>query len=219
MHDAALWSMLCAALVAGLLAWRHPPHKRAAFALAALYLACLARARIYVALPEPGQPIPRELWPLVYLDTAAELATFATVAGLSVSVFLPPRWRRAGVSGVVGAWALASIILAALYPAQAVRDGALQGLYLGADLIGLFVGWVPFIQWARWAKGRRSANSAQGVAIGLWILDLGILVAPLSPWRGSVFFGRFQPVQVEILVFFAAISAAQGVVLWTLRRS
>src|SRR5262249_13600694 len=50
---------------------------------------------------------------------------------------------------VAGAWLLASVVLAALYPSPLVRGERLQRIYLAADLIGLFVAIVALARWAR----------------------------------------------------------------------
>jgi hypothetical protein len=98
-----------------------------------------------------------------------------------------------------------------LYPPPAYVE--VQRFYLGADLAGLAVSIACVVTWAWWARGRASPNSAHGVAIGLVAIDLGILLAPHSPWRGSLFVSSFEVTQVTILSFFSVVAIVQGV-LW-----
>jgi hypothetical protein len=139
--------------------------------------------------------------------------------GLALAVSVSRERRRRVVAVVIGVWALASIVLAALYPSPLVRGEGLRSVYLAADLIGLAVATVALLGWARrtMAAGQWS-GSAPMVAIGLVLLDLGILLGPYSPWRGSLFAGRYDVVQIAIVVFFAAFAAAQGV-LWRFSKS
>jgi hypothetical protein len=207
-------SQVCAALSAVALARRRPAHIPAAVALALLAAANLLDAPILAVLtPYPVEPWQGAARVLVYLDGAAQLGMGAVVAGLMVAVCVSPERRRRAVAIVAGVWLLASTVLAALYPSPLVRGPGLQRVYLAADLIGLFVSIVTLARWARWARGRESPSSAHLVAIGLVFLDLGILLFPYSPWRGSLFADRYDVVQVMIVVVFAALAALQGI-LW-----
>src|SRR5262249_9167145 len=152
---------------------------------------------------------------LVYLDGAAVLAELAILPGLALVVSVAPeRRRRLAVAIVTAVWALASIALAAAYPSPMVRGEELQRLYPAADLVGLAVSSIALVGWARRtiAEGR-SPGSAHMIAIGLVLLDLGILLIPHSPWREGTWispFGRFDIIQIGIVVFFAVFAAAQG---------
>jgi len=208
-------SEVLAAVSAVALARRRPAHTRAAVALVVLALIAVVGAQVAAALTPPSVE-PWQGWArvLVYLDGALNLATSATIAGLAVSLAVAPERRRFAVGAVVAVWALASIVLAALYPSPLVRGESLQRVYVAADLIGVFVSTVALVSWARAGiAAKRSPDSASAVAIGLVLLDLAILLTPFSPWRGSIIGGRFDVIQVEVLGFFAVISAAQ-VILW-----
>jgi hypothetical protein len=193
-------------------------HKPAAWALTLLFLAHVIRAPVQNALtPQPEAPWEGAARLLVYLDGALVFASIAIVPGLACAVFLSPGRRRAGVRLVAVAWALASIVLAALYPAPIVRTPSLGSVYLAAELAGLFVALAVFIPWARWAKGRESPGSAQGIGIALWVLDLATLVTPYAPRRRGFFPAPVEVIQIEIIVIFAAIAAVEGI-LWRLNR-
>lgn len=205
---------VCAAVSALALARRRPAHVPAAVALVVLAALDLLGGPISAALPPTVEPWQGWSRVLVYLDGASNLATIATVAGLAVAVAVSPERRRRAVAIVGAVWLLASVVLSALYPSPLVRGAGLQRIYLAADLIGLFVSTVALITWARAGiAAKRSPDSAPLVAIGLVLLDAAILVTPLSPWRGSVFGASFEGVQVEILIVFAALTAAQ-VIAW-----
>lgn len=210
-----LGTMTAAALTAVLLARRRVEHRPAAVALVLLAALNFAQVKIGAAL----SPYPVEPWQgwsrvLVYLDGAVVLGAAVVTPGLALAVTAAPRPPRVAVAIVAGVWFLASVVLAALYPSPLVRGAALARLYLAADLIGLFVAIVALARWARWARGRASPGSAQMVALALVGLDLGILLVPHSPWRESAWvspLGRFDIIQIGIVVFFATFTAAQGI--------
>jgi hypothetical protein len=202
-------AQIAAFVVAVALSRRRREHIPAAVALGILPIAAIVSRFLNLALPPHEGPWEGAARLLVYLDGSIQLATAAVVPGLVVAVFVDKPKRPIFAVAIV--WALASIIIAALYPSPIVRGASLQRIYLAADLSGLFVAIVTI---ARWARLRRSPNSAHGIALGLVVLDFAILVMPYSPWRGSVFAGRFDVVQVVILGTFAAAAAFQGVALW-----
>lgn len=204
-----------AALTAILLVRRRREHALAAVALSALFAANLLDAPIVVALtPYPVEPWQGFARVLVYLDGAINLANYAAIAGLAVAVAASPKGRRRAVGAVVGVWLVASVVLAALYPSSLVRGANLQRIYLAADLTCLFVSVVALITWARAGiAAKRSPGSVHAVAIGLVILDAAILLAPLSPWRGSIFGAPLDATQLIIGLSFTTIVAGQ-VILW-----
>ena len=199
-----------AAITAIGLARRRPSHRPAAVALFLLTLIAECRGGTVAALRGLPRPVEGAARWIVYMDGALVLASGAVVAGLAVTVTSTPEERRRAASIVVGAWAVASLALAMAYPSPWVRGTELHRLYLIVDLVGLFVALVAL---SRIALLRLSPDSAQSIAIGLVVLDLGILLAPYSPWRESIFASPHDPVQVGILVFFSAFTAAHGV-LW-----
>jgi hypothetical protein len=213
-----LATMTAAALTASLLARRRPEHRPAAVALGLLAAANLARVPLNAALsPHPVEPWTGAARWLVYLDGALVLGEVAAPMGLALAVSVSPERRRHAVALVAGAWILASVVLAALYPSPAVRGSALQRLYLAADLIGLAVSSLALVGWARRTlAARRSPGSAHVVALSLVALDLGILLVPHGPWREGTWvspLGRFDLIQIGVVVFFSAFATAQGV-LW-----
>lgn len=211
----AFATMISAAVTAVMVARRRAEHVPAAVALVLLTAATLARVPLYAALgPPPVEPYHGAALVLVYLDGAAELASYASVVGLAVALAASPERRRRAVAIVGGIWLVASVVLAALYPSPLVRGAGLHRVYLTADLVSMFAATVALVTWARAGiAAKRSPRLVHVVAIGLVLLDLAILVTPLSPWRGAVFGESFDGVQVEIVVVFSAITAAQ-VILW-----
>jgi hypothetical protein len=207
----ALAAQVLAAAAAFLLTWRLHAHGPAAVALAMLATVNVVAAPIGAALPPSVEPWQGWSRVLVYLDGALNVATCATIAGLAIAVAVSPGHRRRAVLFVVGVWAVASVVLAALYPSPLVRGEGLQRAYLAADLIGLFVSTVALITWARAVK--RSHRSAAMVALALVLLDFAILLTPVSPWRASVIGASFDGVQFFIMVSFASLAAAQ-VIAW-----
>ena len=147
-------------------------------------------------------------------DGAAELACYATVAGLAVAIAVSEKHRRRAAALAVVAWALGSLALAALYPSPLVRGSSLQRVYFAADLIGLFVSAVAIVRWVqRNVAAKRSPNTASFIALGLVALDAVILLTPFSPWRGEIFGSDFSGIQLIFTIFFATFVAAQ-VVAW-----
>lgn len=210
LYAAALLAEMSAAITAIGLARRSPGHRPAAIALCLLTLVAGCRSWTVAALRGLPRPVEGAARLLVYCDGALVLASSAVIAGLAVTVSSPPEERSRAARILVGAWALASVALAVAYPSPWVRGAALHRIYLVVDLVALFVSIV-----ATWklVQLRLAPTSAQSIAIGLVTLDLGILLAPYSPWRESIFLSSQNPVQIGILVFFSAFAAAQGV-LW-----
>lgn len=208
----ATGTQIAAAVSSIALARRRAEHAPAAVALVVLACVTLARSRLNSALSEGRTPV------LVYVDGAAELATYATVAGLAVAVAVSVERRRRALAVAVAAWALASVMLGALFPSPLVLDGGLRRVYFAADLIGLFVSAVALVGWAqRGIAAKRSPDSASMVALALVALDGAILLAPFSPWRGALFGTDFSGIQVIITLFFATFAVAQ-VIAWRLSR-
>ena len=197
------------------LARRRAEHVPAAVALVVLTVLSLGRGTLNAALPVcSGEPWQGAARVLVYVDGAAEMATYATIAGLAVAVAAGARRRRRAVAVTVAAWALASIVLGALYPSPIVRGVGLQKVYFVADLFGLFVSAVALVGWAqRGIAAKRSPDSSSMVALSLVALDGAILLAPFSPWRGALFGSDFAGIQVIVALFFAVFTAAQ-VIAW-----
>ena len=211
----ALAMQVLAALSAILLARRRAAHVPAAVALTVLAAANLLDTPIAATISTyPVEPWEGARRVLVYVDGALNFANYAVIAGLAVAVAVSPERRRRAVALVLGAWALASLVLAALYPSPFVRGPSLQRIYLAVDLIGLFVSTVALLTWGRRGiAAKRSPDSAAMVALALVLLDVAILVTPFSPWRGSIFGASFDGAQFFITLSFATLAAAQ-VMAW-----
>jgi hypothetical protein len=199
LHAAAIASEGVAAVAGIVLAVRRREHVPAAVALSLLAVAAAVQAKT------GSDP-----W-LVMVDRVVLLGEAAVPPALAVSVFLSPRLRRPVLACVVGAWLVVCLVVAVVPPP--VASPLMQRVYLGADLAGLAVSIASFVTWAWWARGRASLGSAQSVAVALVLLDLGILLAPHSPWRSSVFASSFDVTQVTILTFFAVVATVE-VILW-----
>jgi hypothetical protein len=208
-------TQIAAAVSSIALARRRAEHVPAAVALVALTGVALARGPLNAVLPAPSvEPWQGAARVLVYLDGAAEMASYATIAGLAVAVAVGAAHRRRALALAVAAWALASVVLGALYPSPLVRGAGLQRVYFAADLIGLFVSAVALVGWAqRNIAAKRSPDSASMVALSLVALDGAILLAPFSPWRGVLFGSDFSGIQVIITMFFATFAVVQ-VIAW-----
>ena len=203
-------TQIAAAVSSIALARRRTEHVPAAVALVVLAGVPLARGPLRVALHTPGaEPLHTVL---VYADGAAELATYATVAGLALAVAFGAAHSRRARALAVAAWALASVALGALYPSPLVRGEGLQRFYFAADLVGLFVSAIALVGWAqRGMAAKRSPDSARRVALALVALDGAILLAPFSPWRGVLFGSDFSGIQVIVALIFATFAVAQGI--------
>jgi hypothetical protein len=205
---------IAAALSSIALAKRRTEHVPAAVALVLLTLITLARGPLSHALSVASPPESI----LVFVDGAAELGTYATVAGLAVAVAVGAEHRRRTAAVAFAVWALASIALAAMYPSPLVTGRGLHRVYFAADLVGLFVSAAALAYWtARKLAAKRSPDSASIISFGLVTLDGAILLAPFSPWRGNLFGSSFDGICVIIIVFFAAFFAVQ-VNAWKLSR-
>lgn len=207
-------TQIAAAVSSIALARRRAEHVPAAVALVILAAVGLGRTPLRAALAPLARPIEGPARVLVYVDGAAELGSYATIAGLALAVAVHARYRRRAVALAVAAWGAASVALGALYPSPLVRGAALQRVYFAADLLGLFVSAVALARWAdRAMDDKRSPDGASLVALGLVALDGAILLAPFSPWRGALYGSSFDGVQVIITMFFATFAVAQ-VVAW-----
>jgi len=207
-------TQIAAALSSIALAKRRAEHVPAAVALVLLALVPLAQGPLRAALDPLPRPVEGAARSLVFLDGAAELATCATIAGLALAVAVSASRRRRSVALAVATWALASIVLGALYPSPLVRGAGLQRVYFAADLIGLFVSAVALVGWSqRSMAAQRSPDSSSLVALALVALDGAILLAPFSPWRGVLFGSDYAGIQVIITLFFATFAVAQ-VIAW-----
>lgn len=166
LQGAALGAQIAAAVTAVLLARRRPTHRPAAVALLVLVVATLARVPMDAALtPHPIEPWQGTARVLVYLDGALVLAAVGVVPGLMLTI-CSPRPRRA-IFGVVVAWALGSIMLAALYPSPLARGDGLRRIYLASDLTALAVSAVAFALWVRRATSFTSSPSRSPSLISL----------------------------------------------------
>jgi hypothetical protein len=205
-------TQIAAAVSSIALARRRAEHVPAAIALVILAAVPLARGPLKAALSvEPREDLHRAL---IYADGAAELATYATIAGLALAVAVTAQHRRRAFVLAVAAWALASVVLGALYPSPLVRGVGLQRFYFAADLVGLFVSAAALFLWAqRSIAAQRSPDSSSLVALCLVSLDGAILLAPFSPWRGVLFGSDYSGIQLVITLFFGTFFVAQ-VIAW-----
>jgi hypothetical protein len=207
---AAYSAQVLAALAAVLLARRHAPHRPAAVALMLLAAVNVLHAPIVAALHHLPRPIDGPALALVYLDGADALAGYAILAGLPVALAVTPERRRRACAIVVGVWIFASVVLARLYPSPYVRGAGLQQVYVAADLIALAVASLALIFEARAdIAAQRSPSSSSAVATAFVLIDGGLLVAPMSPWRGDVFVTPYFGPQLVIAVLFSLIAATE----------
>ncbi len=205
-------TQIAAALSSSALARRRAEHAPAAVALAVLALVSLARGPLNAALAVSHEEAGFRA--LVYVDGAAELASYATIAGLAVAVAVGQEHRRRALAFAVATWALASIALGAMFPSSLVIGQGLRRVYFAADLVGLFVSAVALVGWSQRAiAAKRSPDSASLVAMSLVALDGAILMAPFSPWRGALYGSDFAGIQVIVALFFATFAVAQ-VIAW-----
>lgn len=207
-------TQIAASVSAVALARRRAEHVPAAVAIVLLTVTALARTPLKAALAPLPRPIEGAARMLVYIDGAAMLATYATVAGLAVVVAVNVEHRRRAAAYIIATWALVSVVLSALYPSPLVRSNSLHRIYFAADLVGLCVSSIALFTWARRSiDAKRSPDSSSLVALALVALDGAILLAPFSPWRGDVFGSSFNGIQVIITLFFATFTIAQ-VIAW-----
>ena len=207
-------TQIAAAVSSIALARKRTRHIPAAVALVVLAAIPLVRRPLKDALAPLPRPVEGVARVLVYADGAAELATYATIAGLAVAIAVSVENRRRVAASAVALWALASIALAAMYPSQLVMGVGLQRIYFIADLIGLFVSAAAIVVWTqRKLAAKHSPDSASIVAVCLVALDGAILLAPFSPWRGELYGSDYSGIQAIVCLFFAAFTVAQ-VVAW-----
>ncbi len=200
---------IVAAIVAVLLARRRAEHRPAAVALVVFTLADALRLPVDTALPWSEAPYAAlGMRALVYLDTALVLAMEAVLPTLAV-VVCSERPKRPLVA-MVAAWAAVSVGCAVLYPSPMVRGDGLARVYLAADLAGLFVTIVAFVQWAR---RRESPSSSHVVALLLMAADVVVLLVPFSPWRAGIF-QRWDTAQFALVLLFFTLTLYQGGLRW-----
>ena len=96
-------TQIAAALSSIALAKRRAEHMPAAVALVVLTAIALARGPLSAALAPLPRPIEGAARSLVYLDGAAELATYATIAGLALAVAVSAEHRRRARSRLASA--------------------------------------------------------------------------------------------------------------------
>ena len=218
LHRLAIATIGACAITASALALRRREHAPAAVALFALFACNVLQAMIGERLaPYPVEPWQGTARVLVHIDTAVVLGAAEIVPALALSVTLSGQRRAVALALVALSWALASAVLATLYPAPFVRGEGLFRLYLAADLVCLTVASAALISRLRtMLANRESPRPRDAVAISLVALDLGILMVPFSPWREGLWitpYGRFDIVQVGVVIFFAGLSAVHGA-LW-----
>lgn len=216
LQRAALWAEFAAAIVAVLLARRHAAHRPAAIALVALVLTDVIRIPIHAALyPPPATPYGfGKLRLLFHLSTGFWLANVAVLPMLSMSVCLSRR-KGTAIKAVFVVWAVVTMCCALFYPHPRVYGRGLARIFLGAELTGLFVTIVAFVEWAR---RRERPTTSHVVALLLAGADAVAILAPYSTWRLG-FFERYDTAQVVVLGFFGLIAAYEGVVWSTSARS
>jgi hypothetical protein len=214
LQAAAYAAQVLAALAAVMLAGRHAPHRPAAVALVLLATASVLHGPTVAVLHTLPHPIEGPARILVFIEIGLNIATSATVPALAVALAVPPERRRRSTAIVVVVWALATIVLGALYPSPYVRGAGLQQVYVAADLISLAVAALALIIEGRAdIAAKRAPNSSSMVATALVLIDGGILVAPFSPWRGDVFIQPYFGPQLVLTLFFFLIAATE-VIAW-----
>jgi hypothetical protein len=206
-------TQIAAAVSSIALARRRAEHVPAAVALVILTAIPFVRDPVRTALAPLPRPVEGAARVLVYVDGAAEMASYATLAGLAVAV-AASRYRRRAVAVTAAAWALTSLVIGALYPSPLVRGEGLHRIYFAADLLGLFVSAAAFVLWTqRNFAAKQSPDSSSMVAVALIALDGAILLAPFSPWRGVLFGSDYAGIQLIIALYFAVFTVAQ-VIAW-----
>jgi hypothetical protein len=207
-------AQIAAAVSSVVLARRRTEHVPAAAALVVLTMIGLARGPLNAALPPMATPRQGAALVLIYLDGAAEMGTYATIAGLALAVAMGAQHRWRALAFAVTGWAVSSVILGALYPSPLVRGESLQRVYFAADMIGLFVSAAALVRWAQHnIAAKRSPDMTSFVAMSLVALDGAILLAPFSPWRGFLYGSDFTGIQLIITIFFAIFAIFQ-VLAW-----
>jgi hypothetical protein len=178
----ATMAMVCAAIVALLLARRRADHRPFAVFLCVVTVANLLRvARGLIAPIRPLDAPPYEGWARVvfHIDQGLFLSWAAGLAVLVVVLFISsPRWP-AILPGV--AWAGTVGYLATHYPA--VRGEALRDVYLAAELGALVVATGSIITWT-WR--RASPTSAHACALFVVLFQAVVLMG------GALRYGIFQ---------------------------
>lgn len=138
------------------------------------------------------------------IDTALWLTWPAGLAASAMVVFL-----RRKPWGVVIAWAVLSIALAAVYPWS--RGENLRLTYLAAELAAQAIVLGGAIVWT----ARREPPHAEHAALALLLAtELGTLIA--GPWRAI--FTTWRIAQLMYVGAFAALVVVQGGALWKSRQ-
>jgi hypothetical protein len=215
----ALAAQVLAAVFAVLIARR-----RVAYVPAAVALAIIAAINVLERLIAPaldGAPVPYQGLPRVFfhLESASKLAGDAVVAGLAVVVAVAPERRSRAVVILGGAWLLASVMVAGLYPSPLVRGLALARIYFASAMLGICVGTIAMVTWAaKSIAAKRSPGGSDTIALWLLIFDADVALVPFSPLRGAPFSAEaYSGVQVLVLWVFTVLAAGE-VVAWFLIR-
>jgi hypothetical protein len=211
---AAVTAQALAVFTAFGLARKNPAHRPIAIGLACLLaLSVLRAALVYgvlrperAAMADPAAPFSSPLaLAAVYLDGAAFLAETLGTAAIVAAVYLEK--PRRPLVALAGAWLLASVTLAVLYPSPLVRGAGLARVYLAAGLASVAVSIACVL---RFAQRRISPRAPQAVALFLLAADVAVLLT--GPWRASIFVG-WDSAKVVLLVAYVFIAGIQGV-LW-----
>jgi hypothetical protein len=178
LEAAAVGAEATAAATGFLLARRRASQWPAALALLVILGAKLARIPVYAALVPLPTPIQGAAGrALLGADGALYLLPAAVLAGLPL--WLASEHPRRVLAGVVATWTLVCAALIALYPSPLVRGEGRARVYLAVDLLSLFVAIVALVR--RATHSHRSPGSAELVALALILMDVALVLTPLSP--------------------------------------
>ena len=200
---------LVAAVLAVTLARRRPEHRPVAWFLGAMTVIdwtrlVLARVADFDHAARPHVGAVRLAF---HLDELGFLAWPAGLAALALVLFTSQRPRPAFV-----AWAVLGAALIILYPAEIVRGGGLQRVYLVAHLAALAVVGATL---ERWTAKRDDPGPERAVMLVLAAVD----VVRLVPYGGSIFASWASLVQPANVALYGTLAAVQGGALWVSSRS
>jgi hypothetical protein len=215
----ALTAQALAAVFALLIARRRSSYLPAAVALTLIAAINVLEKLIAPALD--GAPVPYQglLRVFFHLESASKFAGDAIIAGLAVVVAVAPERRRRAVQLIGGAWLIASVVVAILYPSPLVRGLALGRVYFASNMLGICVGTIAMVTWAaKNIAAKRSPEGADTIALWLLIFDADVALVPFSPLHSAPFSAElYSGVQVLILWVFTVLTAGE-VVAWFLIR-